>query len=358
MAAGIAVAVTLWMLSGLGSGPVDFSTEAGLGNDNGQPMLVRVEQIRSSDVEKLITVSARTEPNRFVQLKTETDGAVVRLGVERGNPVSAGDTIVELDLRDRKARLTEADSLVVQRELELEGRKNLRTQQFASEVELAEAQNRLDSAWAAKERITLEIQNTSILAPFDGLVQERNVEIGDFVRTGDTVVDIVDIDPLIIAGEINGKEVSELRVGGVGSAKLVDGTVLTGLIRYLAPVANENTRTFRVELAVENSQTVRAGLTAELQLTGFRISAHDISPSLLTLADDGSIGVKAVSALNRVLFYPIEIVGSSEDGILVTGLPESVRVITVGQGFVTVGQEVNPVAYSALEDNLKNERAN
>ncbi|MGY8789576.1 MAG: hypothetical protein ACKVKR_04675, partial [Pseudomonadales bacterium] len=112
MAAGIAVAVTLWMLSGLGSGPVDFSTEAGLGNDNGQPMLVRVEQIRSSDVEKLITVSARTEPNRFVQLKTETDGAVVRLGVERGNPVSAGDTIVELDLRDRKARLTEADSLV------------------------------------------------------------------------------------------------------------------------------------------------------------------------------------------------------------------------------------------------------
>ena len=79
-------------------------------------------------------------------------GAVVRLGVERGNPVSAGDTIVELDLRDRKARLTEADSLVVQRELELEGRKNLRTQQFASEVELAEAQNRLDSAWAAKEQ--------------------------------------------------------------------------------------------------------------------------------------------------------------------------------------------------------------
>ena len=355
MAAGVTVAVTLWMLSGLGSGPVDFSTEAGLGNDSGQPMLVRVEQIRSSDVEKLVTVSARTEPNRFVQLKTETDGAVVILGVERGSPVSAGETIVELDLRDRKARLTEADSLVVQRELELEGRKNLRTQQFASEVELAEAQNRLDSAWAAKEQITLEIQNTSIL---DGLVQERNVEIGDFVRTGDTVVDIVDIDPLIIAGEINGKEVSELRVGGVGSAKLVDGTVLTGLIRYLAPVANENTRTFRVELAVENSQTVRAGLTAELQLTGFRISAHDISPSLLTLADDGSIGVKAVNALNRVLFYPIEIVGSSENGILVTGLPESVRVITVGQGFVTVGQEVNPVAYSALEDNLNNERAN
>jgi len=358
MAAGVAVAVTLWMLSGLGSSPVEFSTETGFANDNGEPMLVRVEQIRSSDVEKLVTVSARTEPNRFVRLKTETDGAVVSLGAERGSPVSAGETIVELDLRDRMARLTEANSLVVQRELELEGRKNLRSQQFASQVELAEGQNRLDSALSAKERISLEIQNTSIIAPFDGLVQERNVEIGDFVRIGDAVVDIVDIDPLIIAGEINGKEISELRVGGTGSAKLVDGTVLVGTIRYLAPVADENTRTFRVELAVENSQTVRAGLTAELQLAGSRIAAHDISPSLLTLADDGTIGIKAVNALNRVLFYPIEIVGSSDDGILVTGLPESVRVITVGQGFVTVGQEVNPSAYSVLEDNSSYERAN
>ena len=358
MAAGVTLVVTLWMLSGLGSSPVDFSTQTGLANDNGELMLVRVEQIRSSEIEKLVTVSARTEPNRFVRLKTETDGAVVRLGVEKGSPVSAGETIIELDLRDRMARLTEADSLIVQRDLELEARKNLRDQQFASQVELAEAQTRLDSARAAKEWIALEIKNTSIQAPFDGLVQERNVEIGDFVRTGDAVVDIVDIDPLIIAGEINGKEISELRVGGTGSAKLVNGTLLVGTIRYLAPVADENTRTFRVELAVENSQYVRAGLTAELQLAGSRISAHDISPSLLTLADDGTIGVKAVNAVNRVLFYPIEIVGSSEGGILVTGLPESVRVITVGQGFVTVGQEVNPVSYSALEDNSSYERAN
>jgi len=358
MAAGVAVLVTVWMLSGLGSSPVDFSNNEGISAASGEPMRVRIEQIRASDVVRQITVSARTEPNRFVRMKAETDGAVVALGADRGSEVNEGDIIIELDLRDRNARLQEAESLIVQRELELKGRQDLRDRQFSSQVELAEAQTRLDSAAAAKERIALEIQNTTIDAPFDGIVQERNVEIGDYVRAGDTIVDVVDIDPLIIAGEINGKEVSELRIGSKGSAKLVDGTILEGTIRYLAPVADENTRTFRVELAVDNPQRVRAGLTAELQLSGSRISAHDISPALLTLADDGTIGVKVANANNRVEFYPIEIAASSGSGILVTGLPDSVRVITVGQGFVTVGQQVEPVAFSALENNSAYERAN
>jgi multidrug efflux system membrane fusion protein len=124
---------------------------------------------------------------------------------------------------------------------------------------------------------------------------------------------------------------------------LVDGTRLNGVIRYLAPVADENTRTFRVELEVPNSNGIRAGLTAELQLAGSRIRAHDISPSLLTLADDGTVGVKTVNSGNRVDFYPIEIAGTSDNGILVTGLPDTVTVITVGRGLVTVGHEVAAV---------------
>ena len=358
MAVGVAVTVTLWMLSGLGSSPVDFSGEGEITRETGEPMRVRVEQIRANEVTREVVVSARTEPNRFVSLKAETDGTVVALGVERGTPVTTGEIIVELDMRDRSARLAEADSLIAQRELELQARQNLRNREFVSEVEIAEANARLESAKAAQVRISLEIDNTRIDAPFDGIVQDRAVEIGDYVRTGDDVVELVDIDPLIISGEINGKEISELSVGSRGAAVLVDGTRLHGVIRYLAPVADENTRTFRLELEVPNPNGIRAGLTAEMQLVGSRISAHDISPSLLTLADDGTVGVKTVNSSNRVDFYPVEIAGSSADGILVTGLPDTVTVITVGQGFVTVGQQVNPVAHTAaLENNSAYERA-
>ena len=358
IAIGVAAAVTLWMLTGLGSSPVSFSGDAQINKSDGQPMRVRIEQVSAGQVTREITVSARTEPNRMVSLKAETDGVVVGIGVLRGNPVKEDETILELDIRDRSAQLAEVNSLIAQRELELQARQNLRDREFVSRVEIAEATARLDSAKATKARIELEIDNTTIDAPFDGIVQERNVEIGDYVRAGDAVVEIVDIDPLIIAGEINGKEVSELFVGGRGSAVLVDGTTINGVIRYLAPVADSNTRTVRVELEVPNPNGIRAGLTAELQLSGTRIFAHDISPSLLTLADDGAVGVKTVSSNNRVDFYPIEIAGSTENGILVTGLPDVVTVITVGQGFVNVGQEVEPVDYDILREDTDHERIN
>jgi len=357
MAIGVTVAVVLWMLSGIG-GDKNDTAELSSGDSTDGPMRVRVAQVRSSEVTREITVSARTEPNRVVQLKAETDGAVVDLGIDRGSDVWAGNSLVKLDIRDRNARLREAESLIVQRELELQGRQNLKSQQYASDVEIAEAQARLDSARAARERIELEIRNTEVVAPFEGIIQERWVEIGDYVRTGDRVVELVDIDPLIIAGEVNGKDVTELAVGSMGYATLVDGTELAGSIRYVAPVADENTRTFRVELAVPNPGQVRAGLTAELKLSGTRIQAHDVSSALLTLSDEGAVGVKVVNDNDRVEFYSIEIVGASNDGILVTGLPDSARVITVGQGFVTEGQQVEPVAFSALEEDSSNERAN
>ena len=70
--------------------------------------------------------------------------------------------------------------------------------------------------------------------------------------------------------------------------------------------------------------------------------AQKISPSLLTLDADGVVGVKIVDEFNRVVFYPVELAISKPDGVWVTGLPETARIITVGQGYVAVGQEVEP----------------
>ncbi|MGA0846860.1 MAG: efflux RND transporter periplasmic adaptor subunit, partial [Luteolibacter sp.] len=181
MAVGVAVIVTLWMLSGLGSAPVDFSGEAEVTRANGERMRVRVGQISAVEAVREITISARTEPNRYVRIKAETEGTVVALDVDRGSPVAEDAPILTLDLRDRTARLAEAESLIAQRELELQARQNLRNREFASELEIAEAAARLESARAAKVRIALEIDNTSIDAPFDGIVQERSVEVGDYV---------------------------------------------------------------------------------------------------------------------------------------------------------------------------------
>jgi multidrug efflux system membrane fusion protein len=122
----------------------------------------------------------------------------------------------------------------------------------------------------------------------------------------------------------------------------VSGELVEGRICYLAPVAAESTRTFRLELAIPNGDgNLRAGMTAEMRLAADQITAHVLSPALLTLDDSGVVGVKSVNDRNVVEFHAVEIVGSPADGITVTGLPQELRLITVGQGFVKPGERVD-----------------
>jgi multidrug efflux system membrane fusion protein len=97
-------------------------------------------------------------------------------------------------------------------------------------------------------------------------------------------------------------------------------------------------------MAIPNPDgSLRIGTSAELILSAEPIVAHELSSGLLTLADDGTVGVKIVDADNRVRFMPIEIAEATGGRALVTGLPADVRIITVGQGFVVDGQSVTPV---------------
>jgi multidrug efflux system membrane fusion protein len=86
-----------------------------------------------------------------------------------------------------------------------------------------------------------------------------------------------------------------------------------------------------------------AGASAELRVPFERALAHRIPASLLALNDAGVLGVKAIDAEAKVVFYPADVVRAEADAVWLAGLPERVRVITVGQGFVRAGDRVRPV---------------
>jgi multidrug efflux system membrane fusion protein len=345
MATGLAVAVLAWMLSGIGREAAPASEPSAPPGGGAATTLPRVsvQQSRARALTREIVVSARTEPNRRVELRAETEGRVVALGAERGAAVRAGELIVALDLRDREARLEETRTLIAYAEQQFEAARELKAERFVSDTHLAELASRVASARAARESVELEIANTTIVAPFDAVLQDRLVELGDYVNAGDAVAELVDTDPLVVVGEVSERDVHELAIGKVGFARRLGGAPIEGRIRYLAPVADAGTRTFRVELAIANGGAeLRAGMTAELRLAAEEITAHLLSPALLTLDDAGTVGVKSVNAHDRVEFHPVEIVGSSGDGLSVTGLPQEIRLITIGQGFVRAGDPVEP----------------
>lgn len=312
---------------------------------------VQVTSIAAEDVERIVVVSGRTAPARTVEVKAETSGRVVAVGAARGSRVEAGALLVRLDAGDRHARLEQARAVLRQRELEYEGQLRLKPEGYISDAKLAESRALLESARAELARADLDVRRMDIRAPFAGALQDRRVEVGDYVSVGSAVATFVDDRRLTVAGSVAESQVAGVRTGIAGSARLATGFVAAGRLRYVAPVADESTRTFAVELEIDNPRgNVPIGVTADIELPVGRVRAHPISPALLTLDDGGAVGVKTVGPDQRVQFLPATVVRSSANGVWISGLPDPALVIVGGQGFVRAGDRVSvsvPLAASA-----------
>ncbi len=168
------------------------------------------------------------------------------------------------------------------------------------------------------------------------------VEAGDYVDAGDEVALVIEQDPFLVVADAPESVVGRLQPGEAGTALLADGRVLPGRVRYVATQAEPSTRTFRVELEIDNPDgRFPAGMSARVMLREPEQPAHRISAAALVLADDGQIGIKAVDEAGRVVFHPARIVRSETDAVWLGGLPEHLRVIVTGAGFVAAGETVN-----------------
>jgi multidrug efflux system membrane fusion protein len=227
-----------------------------------------------------------------------------------------------------------------------------------SEAQLQEGVALLEAAKAELTRARLDLEYMQVRAPFDGALQARAVEIGDFLKVGDPIATFVDNRTIIVSANVSEFDARFVHVGMTAKATLATGEDVHGSIRYVAPVADNATRTFTVELEVDNrGGAIRAGGTAELYIPAESIMAHRISPSLLTLDDAGNIGLKIINDSGKVEFIVADIALSSGNGVWVAGLPETATIITVGQGFVTTGSVVDAVPESEIKTTVAKKSA-
>ncbi len=354
IAAVVLVAAVGWVLSGQigqdanSAPPPDAAAAATPEGRAADVQSVRVTPLPARPMTGEIVLQGRTEPSRTVEVRAEARGRVAETPAPKGALVAEGQVLARLAPEDRPARVEEAKALVAQRTLEHEAALSLNRRGHATDVQLAEARARLDAARAMLARAEIELENTVIRAPFDGVLDTRAVEVGAFVEAGGAVATVVDLDPIRMVGFATERAVPALRRGEPAAARIVGGLELEGAITYVSPTADPATRTFRVEAEAPNpAQRVAAGLTAQLRLPTEQRLAHLIPPSALSLADDGTIGIKTVEEGDRVAFRPVEILRSARDGVWIAGagepLPPELRLITVGHEYVAAGNRVTPV---------------
>lgn len=361
IAAGLVAALTGWLLSGqLGAGNRPPQTqESTRAEAAARPLpTVRIRAVAAEPVTREIVINGKTAPARTVELRAETNGRVIGLGAARGAAVEAGALLVRLDPRERRAMVDRAEANLAMRQIEHDAARRLGAKGFQAETKVAEAKANLEAAQAELERARLELAHTEIKAPFKGILEERPVEIGDYVDSGDAVATVIEQDPFLVVGEVAETEIAGLRPGMAGRARLITGETVEGKLRFVGSRADPATRTIRVELEVPNPDgRFVAGVSAELRIAYAEVAAHRLSPALLTLNDEGALGVKSVDADDRVVFHPASVVRAGADAVWLAGLPEPLRLITVGQGFVRAGDRVRPVPEAAVDEGAAETRS-
>lgn len=305
---------------------------------------VQVRKVTSEKRRQDHVVRGQTEALRKVIVKAETAGKVAAIRADRGTSVKAGDTICELAVDERSAMLKQARAVMKQRQLEYEASRQLRDKGFRSETALAGDQAAYEAAAAQVEQMQNELDNTKLRAPFEGVVDARMVDVGDYLSPGQPCAMVIDQDPFLVVGQASEKDVGQINKGDSGWANLVTGERIEGKVRFVSKSADSATRTFRVELEIPNPQgRIRDGVTAEMHIAGAEVQAHRITPAILALDEKGQIGVRIVDEKKRVRMVPVEIVADTPEGVWVSGLPTVATVITVGSEYVSAGQEVQVV---------------
>ena len=363
-------------------------------NSEGDEFTFSVETkiFTSSLIDQSIELQGQTIHNKKIDVKSETSGNINSIEFSRGDNVSENSEMLTISLEDRKEKLLSAqkdlerlskeiilneknrDNLLRQNverielyEIEYASAKQLIDKGLSSKSKLSLASFNLANAKADREdikikfestlasleaqitnvksvlkNIKLDIDKTSIKAPFDGIISEKMVEETEFISVGTPLFSIIDLDPIKIEGYLSEFDVNKVSVGTKAFIEDSNGIKKNGIISFISPSAETSTRTFEITIEADNKDlSYKSGITTKIIIKGSELKAHKIPPSILTLLDDGTVGVKAVDNENKVTFYPTKTIKDTIDGMWVSGLPEKVNLIVSGQEYISIGETVN-----------------
>ena len=336
-------ALLLWMLTGIFQNSSNSNDINSLKINTEETIIkVKAKKIKSELRQSNVLVQGRTESNRNVLVSSETNGIVREIFVKKGDFVKKDQILCKLSTDSRKAKLDEAKALMLQKKLEWDASKVLVEKGYRSQTKAAGSKAAYDASKALVIQMEEELENINIRSPFDGFFNDNLAEVGDFLSIGMPCGQVVDYNPILVIGQVSEQEIKKIKSDIQGYAVLSTGEKLNGLLSYVSKTADSKTRTFRIELEINNSNfDIKDGITAELFIPTKKVKAHLIPPSSLTLDSDGKIGVRHIDSNNKVIFSDVEIIGDEKELIWVSGLPEEITLITIGQEFVIEGQKVN-----------------
>jgi RND family efflux transporter MFP subunit len=261
--------------------PANAESDAGTEQ---KPVPVTSAAVTEVEVPVTLRLSGTLRGNQETDLAANAAGRVLATLVERGAQVSPGQVLAKLDVRaaslsaaEARAQADSAHAQEAQARAECARYDQLKAKGAISDLEydrtMSQCRTLPLSAQAASARARLAAQNVGdgiIRAPFGGVVTERQIEVGQYVRQDSRIVTLVSLDPLRLELAVPESEVSKVKIDADVSFTVAafPGQRYHGKIRFVSGALRSTTRDLVVEALVQNpDKTLLPGMFADVELT-------------------------------------------------------------------------------------------
>ena len=225
-------------------------------------------------------------------------------------------------------------------------------QSLSQEKELSASYSALKAVDARLAMLQEQLSFTTITAPQDGWLETISVEVGEFAGENAMVAHLLGLQELVVDVPVPQARINDISLGDTAQIDLIGQGQTSGVVSKIAATANSATRTFTVEITLDNQDgALRAGMSAEASITIGSVDAFEISPAHLNVNEDGQLTAKIVGADDKVQTVEVELVRTSGNSAYISGLADNTVVLAAGQAFLSEGESVRYRIQKGDEEN-------
>lgn len=298
---------------------------------------VRVQQVSEREVDQLYESTATVQPEVKNSIAPSTPGRIRQILVEVGRRVEKGQKLVQMDV----ANLSNSET-----QIENTKRMYNRTQELfnvggASQQDLDNAKLQVDIAQTNLKNLT---ENTFLLSPISGIITARNYDNGDMYSGQMPVLTVMQINPVKLLVNVSESNYSQVKQGMSVDVKfdVFKNESFTGKVNLIYPTIDERSRTFAVEIKMNNSNNkIRPGMFGRVTM-GFGKVKHVVVPDQAIVKQSGS-GARFIFVYKngKVEYRQIELGRRFDNEYeLISGVSNGEQVVVSGQAKLVDGSEV------------------
>lgn len=310
----------------------EMAAKAEVAMRTSQAIPVLTETVGKSAHVVNFTANGTFEANQELTLQSEANGKVVRIYKRKGDYVSAGQLIAQLDDELLQSELVIHTLAYEQSKKDLERYKNLAGTDAITRKQFEDAQNGHKSAEAQLKMIKKRIADTRITAPISGYINNDYIEIGTLIMPGMPVVDIVNTDPLKLRINVSELEVAQIKVGDKVQVKagVFPDRTYNGTVSFLAKKGDAALR-YGVEISLDGStEGLKPGMFGyatfnyegqEAILISRKALAGSLKNPEVFVAENGRASLRSIKVASM----------GQDQLVLLDGLKEGEKLIVSGQ---------------------------